>query len=102
MRMLMTVSIPTEVANEHVRNGTLGSTMSKILGEAKPECVYFGTLGTGERSGMIVVDLNDASDIVKFAEPWFLTFGASVNFEPVMTPADLEAAAPHFERLAKS
>lgn len=101
MRMLMTVSIPTEVANEHVRNGSLGSTIAKLLEEAKPESVYFGTLGTGDRSGMIVIDMKDASEIVKYAEPWFMAFGASVNFEPVMTPADLQAAAPHLERAAK-
>jgi hypothetical protein len=101
MRMLMTVSLPTDIANEHVRKGTLGSTLAKILEEAHPESVYFGTLGTGERSGMIVVDVKEASDIVKLSEPWFMAFGASVNFEPVMTPKDLEAAAPHLERAAK-
>jgi hypothetical protein len=101
MRMLMTVTLPTEIANEHVRKGSLGSAIAKILEEAKPESVYFGTLGTGERSGMIVVDLKEASDIVKYSEPWFVTFGASVNFEPVMTPADLEAAAPHLKRAAQ-
>ena len=62
MRMLMTVTLPTEVANEYARKGTLGTTIAKLLEEAHPESVYFGTLGSGERSGMIVVDLNDASD----------------------------------------
>jgi hypothetical protein len=101
VRMLMTVSIPTEVANDFIRQGTFGSTLSRILDDAKPEAVYFGTLGSGERSGMIVVDLKDTAEIVKYAEPWFMTFGASVNFEPVMSLQDLQAAAPHLENAAK-
>ena len=40
-------------------------------------------------------------EIVKYAEPWFLAFGAAVNFEPVMSPADLEKAGPHFEAALK-
>lgn len=99
--MLMTVSIPTEVANEFIRKGTFGSTLGKLLDEAKPEAVYFGTMGSGDRSGMIVVDMKDTSEVVKYAEPWFMTFGAAVNFEPVMSLADLQAAAPHLERAAK-
>ncbi len=50
---------------------------------------------------MIVVNWKDETEIVKYAEPWFLAFSASVNFEPVMTIADLQAAAPHMERATK-
>jgi hypothetical protein len=101
MRMLMTVSIPTDTANEHIRSGTFGATMQRILGEAKPEAVYFTASAHGERAALIVVDMKDATEMVRFAEPWFLAFGASVNYEPVMIPSDLEKAGPHFEAALK-
>jgi hypothetical protein len=33
--------------------------------------------------------MTDTSQMPAFAEPFFLLFNASVNFEPVMTPEDL-------------
>jgi hypothetical protein len=42
----------------------------------------------------------DASDIPKMAEPWFLMFNATVEFQPVMTPEDLVKAG--LEELGKS
>lgn len=96
----MTVSIPTEIANDYVRNGTLGSTIAKILGDAKPEAVYFTASPGGERSALMVVDMKETAEIVKYAEPWFMAFSAAVNFEPVMSVSDLEAAAPYLQRAA--
>jgi hypothetical protein len=49
----------------------------------------------------MIVDLKEASEMVKYAEPWFMAFGSAVNFEPVMIPADLEKAGPHFEAALK-
>ena len=39
-------------------------------------------------------------DIPKMAEPWFLTFNATMEFQPVMTPEDLVKAG--LEELGKS
>jgi hypothetical protein len=63
--------------------------------------VYFTSSPVGERSALIVLDLKESSDIVRYAEPWFMAFGAAVNFEPVMSPVDLEKAGPHFESALK-
>jgi hypothetical protein len=101
MRMLMSVSIPTHAANDQIRSGSFSNTMTKILAEAKPEAVYFTADGSGERSALIIIDMADASEMVKYAEPWFLAFGGSVNFEPVMTPEDLEKAGPYFQAALK-
>ena len=35
------------------------------------------------------------------AEPWFLVLKATVEFEPVMVPADLERAGPSIEQAAQ-
>jgi hypothetical protein len=69
--------------NEAVRDGTAGS-----LEETKPEAVYFCAQDR-KRSGFLVVNMSDASEMPRFAEPWFLQFDAGVEFMPAMTPQDL-------------
>ncbi|HTX77544.1 MAG TPA: hypothetical protein VMD29_15145 [Terracidiphilus sp.] len=91
MRMLMFVKLPVEPFNTLVRNGAAAATMKRILDELKPEAAYFTALD-GHRGGILVVDLAKASDIPRFAEPWFLHFNAEISFEPTMTPADLAKA----------
>lgn len=91
MRTIMFVQFPLEPFNTAVRKGTVGSTMKKILDEAKPEAAYFTEID-GRRSGVIVVDLPTAADIPRFAEPWFLSFNAEVKFRPAMTLTDLAHA----------
>jgi hypothetical protein len=101
MRMLMRVSLATEKANEAIRNGTLQTTIQKILAEVKPEAAYFMADDAGNRMGAIVFDMQDSSQIPGLAEPWFLAFDAKVTFRPVMTPQDLGAAAPGIEKAVK-
>lgn len=98
MRTILFVELPLEPFNTAVRNGTAGATMKKILDDAKPEAAYF-TEVDGCRSGVIVVDVPTAADIPRFAEPWFLSFNASVKFRPAMKPEDLARAG--LEELGK-
>ena len=94
MRMLLRVSIPVESGNAAVKAGTLGSTIEKILADLKPEAAYFIADDDGNRSGSIVFDMQDQSQVPSVAEPWFLAFNAKVSFRPVMTPQDLAKAGP--------
>jgi hypothetical protein len=94
MRMLLRVSIPAETGNAAAKAGTLASTCERILADLKPEAAYFFADDSGNRSGSIVFDMKDASQIPAVAEPWFLAFKAKVSFRPVMNPQDLAAAAP--------
>ena len=98
MRMLLRVSIPVAEGNAAIKAGTLGSTIERILAELKPEAAYFFTDDQGNRTGSIVFDMKDASQMPAIAEPWFLTFNAHVSFRPVMSPADLAAAGPSIKQ----
>ena len=91
MRTLMIVTMPHHTFNAAVKDGTIGAKMKKILDAQKPEAAYFTEL-CSKRTGILVVNLAEASQIPAFAEPWFLTFEADVQFRPTMTPADLEHA----------
>jgi len=91
MPMLMRVQMPLEPFSSAVRDGSVGKKMQKIMEAIKPEAAYF-TAMNGCRGGVLVVDMKDSSDIPKLAEPWFLTFNATVEFQPTMTPEDLGIA----------
>jgi hypothetical protein len=92
--MLLRVSIPVEAGNAAAKAGTLGSTVEKILAGLKPEAAYFFADDNGQRTGSIVFDMKDSSEIPALAEPWFLAFNAKVSFRPVMSPQDLAKAGP--------
>ena len=99
MRMLVDFRFPLEPFNSMVKNGTAGQKIEQVMGEIKPEVVYF-TEREGKRGGTMVVDLPDASKIPAIAEPLFLAFDASVSFHPAMTPEDLAKAG--LDELGKS
>jgi hypothetical protein len=101
MRMLLRVSIPVETGNAAAKDGTLGSTIEGILADLKPEAAYFFADDCGQRSGSIVFDMKDASQIPSVAEPWFLAFNAKVSLRPVMNPQDLAKAGPSIGKAAK-
>ena len=88
MQMLMHVRFPIDPFNAAVRDGSAGQKIQRILEAIKPHACYF-TAGSGTRGGILVVTVNDPSDIPRLAEPFFLTFDAKVKFEPFMTPDDL-------------
>jgi hypothetical protein len=101
MRMLLRVSIPVDAGNAAANAGTLGSTVEQILADLKPEAAYFFADDSGQRSGSIVFDMKDASQIPAVAEPWFLAFNATVSLRPVMSPQDLAKAGPSIGKAAK-
>ena len=91
MRMLLNIRIPHEPFNAFVRDGTAGEVITKILEETKPEAAYF-TEQSGERGAILIINLDEPSQIPVFAEPWFLTFNADCEFRVVMVPEDLQKA----------
>jgi len=99
MRMIVYVSFPVEIFNAAVRDGSAGTKMKRILDHMKPEAAYF-TDRDGQRSAVLIMDLEDPSRIPAIAEPWFLLFDAAVEIHPVMGPQDLASAG--LEELGKT
>ena len=101
MRFLLKVNIPVAAGNAAAKAGTLGTTIQSILADLKPEAAYF-TAENGQRTGFIVFEMQDASQIPAIAEPWFLAFNASVELHAVMVPADLAKASGAIEKAVKT
>lgn len=91
MRMIMLIQFPIEPFNSLVRNGSIAEKMHRILDAIKPEAAYF-TERDGHRGAILVVNLEEASDVAKLAEPWFLGFNAQVEYRVAMTAEDLGKA----------
>ena len=86
------------------RSSTLkieGPTIERILADLKPEAAYFFADNDGQRSGSIVFDMKDTSQIPAIAEPWFPAFNAKVSLRPIMTPQDLATAGPSIGKAAQ-
>jgi hypothetical protein len=98
--MLLRVSIPVESGNAAAKAGTIGSTIERIVADLKPEAAYFFADDNGERSGSIVFDMKDTSQIPAITEPWFLAFNARISLRPVMSPQDLAAGLPGIAKAA--
>jgi hypothetical protein len=101
MRMLLKATIPVEAGNAAAANGTLGTTIQKILADLKPEAAYFTEDG-GERTGWVFFDMKNSSETPAVAEPWFLAFNAKVTLRPAMNPQDLAEGLQGLERAVKT
>ena len=93
MRFLIKMEIPNEAGNPAIRDPKFGEKMQTLLKDLKAEAAYFTTV-KGHRGGYIVVNIDDASQIVAKAEPLFFWLKANVKFIPVMLPEDLAKAGP--------
>ena len=91
MRCLVKFAIPVEVGNDLLRAGRLGEVIASVVEAIGPEAVYF-TAEAGSRGGTMVVQIDDAADIPKIAEPLFLALEADVEIHPCMTPEDFARA----------
>jgi hypothetical protein len=89
--MLLHVRLPHEPFNTMVKDGTAGKKIQRILQEQKPEAAYF-TEYQGRRGGILIVNVENPSQVPAFSEPWFITFNADCEFHIVMTPEDLAKA----------
>lgn len=92
--------MPNDVLNAKAKDGTMAETIGAILEELKPEAGHFLQMA-GKRTGIIVVSIDDPSEIPAVAEPLFLALGADVELHRAMTPDDLMTAGPAIGAAAK-
>ncbi len=55
----------------------------------------------GKRTGLLILNLEHASQMAEFGEPWFLAMNAEVHWSPVMLPSDIRQAAQAIEKAVK-
>lgn len=89
MRTMIEFEIPAEAGNAAIKTGSLQQTMGKVMEDLRPEAAYFG-IRNGKRGGFIFVDLPQAADMSRIAEPIF-QLGGSVVMSPIMTIQEVAA-----------
>src|SRR5258706_9306056 len=89
MRMMLKFSLDVEAANLAIADGSIGKIFAKIFDKCHPDAAFFLTEG-GRRTGHVYFDMKAAEDVPQLAEPLFQGMNATVDFIPVMTPAELE------------
>jgi hypothetical protein len=100
MRFLVKVSFPVEAGNAAAKKDGF-KVIQTILEQQKPEAAYFITDGR-RRTGILIIDMKDPSELPRIAEPWFLALNASIEAIPAMIPEDLAKAAPAIEQAVKA
>jgi hypothetical protein len=100
MRFLLKISIPVEAGNAAAKKDRF-KAIQQILEEQKPEAAYFFQ-EDGMRTALLIVNMEDASQIAEIVEPWFLALNASIDCKPVMVGGDLQKAFPALERAVKT
>lgn len=100
MRMMIKFSMPVDSANELVSSGKVGRNFQSIMEEIKPEAAYFFP-ENGQRSGLMVVNMTDSSDVAKMLEPFWIGLNADVTVTPVMNGEDLKKGLSGIEGIVK-
>jgi hypothetical protein len=90
MRTLLKFQMDVEAANRSIRDGSWAQAMERVMQGLQPEAAYF-TAMDGKRTGLIVFDLKEPSQMPVIAEPIFMAVNASIEFAPVMTMEDVQA-----------
>ncbi len=96
MRTILKISMDMQTANKAIQDGSLPKIMRGTMEKLKPEASYFYT-EAGKRTGFMIFDMKDPSEMPQIAEPLFIGLGADVTFSPVMNPADLERGLTAFQ-----
>ncbi|MFI1419245.1 hypothetical protein ACH4VX_14840 [Streptomyces sp. NPDC020731] len=89
MRVMLKATLDTEKANELLRSGKMAEQVKEILDRLRPEAAYFGPIG-GRRTMVLVLHMQDSSEIPPVGEPFFTQMNAEVEMCPVMNAEDLQ------------
>ncbi|MER5551447.1 hypothetical protein ABT001_07170 [Streptomyces sp. NPDC002793] len=96
MRMLLTAQMDTETSNRAVSDGTMPKIVQEVVEQLKPEAAYF-TVQNGQRTCLMVFDMQDSAQMPPLMEPLFHT-GSKIALQPVMNLDDLRAGLGEIKR----
>ena len=100
MKFLAKITLGSEEANTAIRDGSMMEKTQRILGESKPEAVYFAT-ENGRRTEYLVLNIDDPQQMQAVVEPWWLLFNADISLLPIFTLQDMEAMGPALKDIVK-
>jgi hypothetical protein len=87
MRTLLVARLNSDPKNAAAATAGMPDAIRAAVERWNPEAVYF-TPTDGDRSCLMVFDMDDASQMPVVAEPFF-AMGAKVSMQPVMNLEDL-------------
>jgi hypothetical protein len=91
MRMMVKFHFPVDPGNDLIRSGKVGKVFEQLMKDLKPEAAYLYP-EDGERGGIIVFDMQDATWVAGVVERFSFGLHAKVQLTPVMVPDDLQKA----------
>jgi hypothetical protein len=100
MRFMLNISMSIEAGNASAKEDGF-KALQRVLEQQKPEAAYFA-VQDGKRTGILILNLEDPSQLPVVAEPWFLAFNAAVEATPVMPAEHLLKAGPAIEQAVKT
>jgi hypothetical protein len=89
MRMMLKVTVPTDVGNRAMKDGTLQRVLQATLTKLNPEAAYF-LANEGCRCAMLFFEMHHASDLPAISEPLFTELEAEIEIVPVMNAEELD------------
>jgi hypothetical protein len=94
MHFIVKATIPNETGNEMVRSGpAMQALLDKIMSDVKPEAAYF-SIAEGQRTLFLIVQIDEAAEMVRIGEPLWLGLEADIDIYPAMSVADFDKAEP--------
>jgi len=100
MRWMVKFWIPVSEGNELVKSGKIGESFHSLMEDYKPEAAYFFP-ENGVRSGFMILNANDSSDLVKVAESFWFGLRAEIAVTPVMNGDDLGKGLSEIDGIVK-
>ena len=100
MRWMIRFSIPGNAGNELVSSGKIGQNFQSLIEDFKPEAAYFFP-ENGQRSGFMIINMTDSSDLAKVAESFWFGLRADISVTPVMNGEDLAKGLTGIEDIVK-
>jgi hypothetical protein len=101
MRMMVKFRFPVDPGNDLIRSGKVGKVFEQLMADLKPEAAYLYP-EEGERGGIIVFDMQDATWVAGVVERFSFGLHAHVDLTPVMVPEDLQKALAGVEDIVKN